>query len=113
MTMKPIEGIERRSNCPLSCTLELIGDKWSLLIIRDMLLFGKTTYNEFLNSEEKIATNILNNRLSKLCELGLISYTGLAKRKKYILTELGMELKPGIMSIAAFGMKHFEGTHRF
>ena len=39
--------IEKRSNCPLSCTLELIGDRWSLLIIRDMLLFGKSTYNEF------------------------------------------------------------------
>lgn len=98
---------ERRSDCPVSCTLDLVGDKWSLLIIRDMMMFGKTTYNEFLASNEKIATNILKDRLVSLNEKGLITYSGTAKRKKYSLTPFGMELKPIIEAIAHFGMKNF------
>jgi DNA-binding HxlR family transcriptional regulator len=103
---------ERRSNCPVSCGLELIGDKWSLLIIRDMVIFGKSTYNEFLNSEEKISTNILSDRLIKLTETGLITYTGSAKRKKYLLTSMGLDLKPVLEAIGMFGIKHFEGIGR-
>lgn len=78
---KSKEVIEKRSECPISCTMDLIGDKWSLLIIRDLMYLGKTTYNEFLNSNEAISTNILNDRLVKLTEVGLISYTGTTKRK--------------------------------
>lgn len=103
----------RRSKCPLSCTLELIGDKWSLLIIRDMLFFGKSSYNEFLESPEGISTNILNDRLIRLTELGLIKFTGLQKRKKYMLTEMGLDLKPVIESVAMFGMKHFKGSKEY
>ncbi|HWY37562.1 MAG TPA: helix-turn-helix domain-containing protein [Bacteroidia bacterium] len=101
------EKPERRSGCPLSCSLDLIGDKWSLLIIRDMLFLEKTTYNEFLNSKEGISTNILNDRLVKLTEVGLISFTGTEKRKKYALTKMGLDLKPVLESIALFGMKYF------
>jgi DNA-binding HxlR family transcriptional regulator len=107
MTKAKLKTIEKRSDCPLSCTLDLVGDKWSLLIIRDMMLFEKTTYNEFLASNEKIATNILKDRLISLTEKGLITYTGTAKRKKYKLTSLGMELKPIIEAIANFGLKNF------
>ena len=103
----------KRSDCPVSCTLELIGDKWSLLIIRDMLFMGKSTYNEFLGSDEKIATNILNDRLKMLCEKGLISYTGTAKRKKYALTETGKDLLPLLQAIRKFGYKHFEGSEEY
>ena len=63
--------IEKRSECPISCTMDLVGDKWSLIIIRDILYLGKTTYNEFLNSNEDLSNNILNDRLVKLTELGL------------------------------------------
>jgi len=101
--------IRKRSDCPLSSTLDLIGDKWSLLIIRDILMFGKTSYNEFLKSPEKIATNILNDRLKKLEEFGIISYSGNQKRKKYALTKMGEDLKPVIEAIGIFGMKHFGG----
>ena len=104
---------EKRSACPLSCTLDLIGDKWSLLIIRDILFFGKSTYNEFLDASEKISTNILNDRLIKLTEVGLITYTGTAKRKKYKLTKMGLELKPVLDAIAQFGMKHFKGSKEY
>ncbi len=107
-----VDRIQRRSDCPLSCSLDLIGDKWSLLIIRDMLFFGKSTYNEFLNSGEGISTNILNDRLIKLTELGLISYTGTAKRKKYELTAKGLDLKPVLQSIVEFGLKHFKGSKK-
>jgi DNA-binding HxlR family transcriptional regulator len=105
--------VERRSDCPLSCTLELIGDKWSLLIIRDMMFFGKETYNDFISSPEKISTNILNDRLIRLTELDLISYSGTPKRKKYTLTPKGLDLKPVLESIAMFGMKYFEGSKEY
>ncbi|HXB39470.1 MAG TPA: helix-turn-helix domain-containing protein [Bacteroidia bacterium] len=111
--MKKQINIEKRSGCPISCTMDLVGDKWSLLIIRDMLYLGKTTYNEFLNSNEGISTNILNDRLIMLTEVGLISFTGTAKRKKYVLTKMGLDLKPVLESIALFGMKHFISDKRF
>src|ERR1700743_6195 len=95
-----------RSDCPISCTLELIGDKWSLLIIRDMIFAEKSTYNEFLASSEGISTNILNDRLVTLTENGLITFSGSAKRKKYKLTRKGKDLKPIIKAIGIFGTKH-------
>jgi DNA-binding HxlR family transcriptional regulator len=104
---------EKRSECPISCTMDLVGDKWSLLIIRDLLYLGKTTYNEFLSSNECISTNILNDRLVKLTEVGLIKYTGTAKRKKYELTKMGQDLKPVLESVAIFGMKHSAADKAF
>ena len=103
----------KRSKCPLSSTLELIGDKWSLLIIRDIMFFGKCTYNEFLDSAEAISTNILNDRLISLTEMGLITFSGTAKRKKYALTEMGLDLKPVLGAVGAFGMKHFKGSKEY
>src|ERR1700741_4481794 len=108
--MKKVKGnIENRSVCPIACTLDLIGDKWSLIIIRDMMYLGKSTYNEFLNSKEGISTNILNNRLIMLTEVGLINYIGTAKRKKYSLTKKGLEFKPVLEAISLFGLKYFAG----
>jgi DNA-binding HxlR family transcriptional regulator len=113
--MKKNESVttERRSECPLSCSLDLVGDKWSLLIIRDMLFFGKSTYNEFLDSAEKISTNILHDRLIKLAETGFVRYTGPTKRKKYILTPRGVDLKPIIEAFGVFGSKHFNGSKEY
>lgn len=112
--MKKLKRLpDRRSDCPLNCTLELIGDKWSLLIIRDILFFGKTSYNEFLSSPEKIATNILKDRLTKLTETGVLTYTGSDKRKKYAITKLGLDLKPVLEAIVKFGTKHFEGSMKY
>ncbi len=78
-----------------------------------MMIFGKTTYNEFLDSNEKIATNILNDRLIKLTKIGLVTYSGSAKRKKYALTKWGQDLKPILEAIAMFGMKHFERSKEY
>ncbi len=92
-----------RSTCPISSALDIIGDKWSLLIIRDMLFSGKKTYGEFGKSSEKIATNILSNRLTKLEELEIISKGKMEGNKKtniYSLTQKGKELLPILMEIA-------------
>jgi DNA-binding HxlR family transcriptional regulator len=107
------ETTEIRSECPIACTMDLVGDKWSLLIIRDMLYLGKTSYNEFLSSGEGISTNILNDRLIKLTEDGLITFTGTAKRKKYELTKKGLDLRPILESIALFGMKYSNAKKEF
>jgi DNA-binding HxlR family transcriptional regulator len=105
--------INHRSGCPISCALELIGDKWSLLIIRDMLYFNKTTYNEFLTSPEGISTNILNARLIRLTINGFITFTGSEKRKKYALTASGILLKPVIEALATFGMNSFAESREY
>ncbi|MEW8212548.1 MAG: helix-turn-helix domain-containing protein, partial [Candidatus Thiodiazotropha taylori] len=63
----------RRSDCPISNALDFVGDKWSLLILRDLIFFNKHSYLEFLNSPEKMATNILSSRLEKLEKDGLIA----------------------------------------
>ena len=107
------KSAKKRSKCPISCTLELIGDKWSLLIIRDMMFLGKSTYNEFLSSAEGISTNILNDRLITLTSMGLITFTGTAKRKKYSLTEMGLDLQPVLGAVGTFGMKHFKGSKEY
>ena len=113
MSKAPKKYTGKRSKCPVSCTLELVGDKWSLLIIRDMMFSGKSTYNEFLESAEGISTNILNDRLIMLTEVGLITYTGAAKRKKYVLTEMGLDLKPLLGAIGEFGVKYFKGSKEY
>lgn len=85
-----------RSNCPLTSALDIVGDKWSLLIIRDIFL-RKKTFTEFLKSPEKIATNILSNRLELLINNGLLNVTKLPndqKTKIYYLTDAGIEMYP-------------------
>jgi DNA-binding HxlR family transcriptional regulator len=78
--------IEFRSDCPISTALDIFGDKWSLLVIRDVLFNGKSTYGEFLNSEEKIATNILADRLLQLEAGGLTCTRGVKNNPMYIRT---------------------------
>ena len=85
-----------RSNCPLTSVLDIIGDKWSLIIIRDIFL-GKKTFTEFIKSSEIIATNILANRLEVLTANGLIKVTKLPndrKTKLYYLTNKGIDMYP-------------------
>lgn len=113
MKKKGAEADIKRSDCPISCSLDWVGDKWSLLIIRDLLYLGKSTYNEFLASNESISTNILNDRLIKLTEVGLITYSGTAKRKKYELTKMGKDLKPVLEAVAVFGIKHSTADKAF
>lgn len=100
---------EFRSSCALSCSLDLIGDRWSLLILRDMILFQKKTFKEFLASEEKIATNILSDRLAKLQERGLIVKSNHPDNNKvylYDLTKVGAGLIPVIVEFLVWFHKN-------
>ncbi len=106
---------KNRSDCPISCSLDVFGDKWSLLIIRDIMLRGKLSYSEFLESEEKIATNILVNRLKVLEEENIISRkVSPANKSKYIysLTEKGIDLLPIVIEIMDWGAKYNENCPR-
>lgn len=99
-----------RSNCPINYSLELVGDKWSLLIIRDMVYFGKRTYGEFMNSNEGIARNILATRLVQLAEHGLIAKTPHpddGRKDIYKLTEKGLGLIPVLLDMADWGSQHY------
>lgn len=103
----------RRSPCPVSCTLDLIGDRWTLLVIRDMMFFGKQRFEEFLESPEGISTNILANRLKLLEDLGLATkqpYSNHSRRMNYHLTEQGKSLRPILKVITAWGLKHIPDT---
>ncbi len=98
-----------RSSCPISSTLDLLGDKWSLVIVRDMLLFGKQTFKEFSQSQEGIATGILASRLKKLELFGLITKRKLPENQKeniYLLTKKGVDLAPLIVEVAYWGDKY-------
>ncbi len=102
----------KRSPCPVACTLDLIGDKWTLLIIRDMM-FGKCYFNDFCRSPEKIATNILADRLDKLINSGMIERwtpSDEPTREAYRLTAKGASLKSVLESVANWGLSHIEGT---
>jgi DNA-binding HxlR family transcriptional regulator len=104
---------ERRSDCPINFSLQTIGDHWSMLIIRDIVYFGKKTYGEFLESDEHIATNILANRLARLEADGILrkSPHPTDKRKEvYSLTEKGLDLIPILIELAAWGAAHDPDT---
>lgn len=99
-----------RSNCPINYSLELVGDKWSLLIIRDIVYFGKQTYGEFMNSNEGIARNILASRLAQLAGNGLITKTPHpddGRKDIYKLTEKGLSLIPILLDMADWGSEHY------
>jgi DNA-binding HxlR family transcriptional regulator len=100
---------QRRSDCPINFALELFGDPWSLLIIRDIVYFGKKTYGEFLASEEGMATNILASRLAHLEHQGLLvkKLSEQDKRKEeYVLTEKGLDLIPVLVEMANWSAEH-------
>ncbi|MDM7921324.1 MAG: helix-turn-helix domain-containing protein [Pyrinomonadaceae bacterium] len=100
-----------RSNCPVNFGLETFGDKWSLLIVRDMVFWGKKTYSEFLNSDEGIATNILASRLAQLEKNGILirkPHPADKRKDQYSLTEKGLELIPLLVEIVAWSGKLIE-----
>ena len=97
---------EFRSGCPISSTLDVVGDKWSLLIIRDMLVKQKKTFKEISDSDEKIAPSILSARLKLLESYKLIFKTKVPDNKKeniYLLTEKGIRLTPIIIEFSLWG----------
>ena len=105
--------MNRRSNCPIACTLDLIGDKWTLLVLRDILFFNKSRFEEFLESPEKISSNILTDRLHKLERAELISkapYSNHRLRMAYSATEKGKSLAPILKQIVDWGLANLEDT---
>jgi len=102
-----------RSHCPINFAQETFGDKWSLLIIRDLMFKGKKYYGEFLNSDEKISTNILADRLEKLEADGLITKATDKEnnsKKIYALTQKGVDLLPMLLEMIAWSAKYDNKT---
>ena len=104
-----------RSGCPIASTLDIIGDKWSLLILRDMLLHHKMTFKEFSSSEEQIAPSILSSRLKLLTSYELITKQKQTNNKKeniYLLTKKAIELSSILIDISIWGDKHLRAFNR-
>jgi DNA-binding HxlR family transcriptional regulator len=97
---------DNKSHCPINFSLETFGDSWSMLIVRDIVYFGKKTYGEFLDSEEGISSNILASRLVHLEQKGILAKKPheTDKRKEvYVLTEKGLNLIPVLLEMANWG----------
>ena len=108
------EFAEWRSCCPVSSALDVLGDKWSLLIIRDLVVHGTRTFSQFLDSPEHIATNILTARLKLLTRLNLIERTdpnASARNNAFTLTEGGAALRPILEGLADWSHTHLKQFH--
>jgi DNA-binding HxlR family transcriptional regulator len=100
---------KHRSGCPVSTALEVLGDRWSLLIVRDMMVRGFRSFKEFQESGEGIATNILADRLHKLQTAGIVTAEAEARdgrRVNYRLTEKGIDLAPVVLELLIWGARH-------
>lgn len=105
----------KRSICPITCLLDVVGDKWTLLVIRDLFL-GKRRYAEFIDSKEKMPTNILAERLRRIEESGLVTkspYQTNPLRFEYSLTKKGKALEPILNEMARWGLDYIKGTKLF
>jgi DNA-binding HxlR family transcriptional regulator len=106
----PMTDNDQRSGCPINLTLEVVGDKWSLLVIRDMMFGNRRHFRELLTkSEEGISSNILADRLKTLLEQGIITRNGDPSHKQkgiYSLTEQGIELLPILAQMSGWGYKY-------
>ena len=103
-----------RCNCPITSALDILGDKWTLVIIKQMLIEGKQTFKDFFESDEAIATNILSSRLKMLEEYKMIRKEKLPHNKKtniYLLTEKGLSLTPVIVELALWGEDNLKMIH--
>lgn len=101
----------RRSECPLNASVEMLGDHWSLLILRDMMVRGYRTFKEFLSSEENIASNVLTDRLRKLEVYGIIASEqdpSDGRKLNYLLTAKGIDLAPVLTEMVLWAASHEE-----
>lgn len=107
--MKTKKQDEPRSGCPINVVLEILGDAWSFLIVRDLMFSERKTFNELLHAGEKIATNILSNRLQRLETAGIVSKqrdSGDTRRYIYRLTEKGIDLAPLLVEMVRWAVKY-------
>lgn len=105
---------EFRCNCPFTSALDILGDKWMLVIIKQILIEGKETFKDFTESDEAIATNILSAKLKLLEEAGIIIKTQRPDNKKtnlYLLTEKGLSLTPLLIELAVWSDKNLRDIH--
>jgi DNA-binding HxlR family transcriptional regulator len=103
----------KRSPCPIANLLDLIGDKWTLLVVRDLLFFGKRRYGEFAESPEAIPSNLLADRLKRLEQAGLVTkepYQRNPVRHAYHLTPKGQDLRGVLVEMIRWGNQHIPGT---
>ncbi len=110
----PADARPRRSPCPVACALDLVGDRWTLLVVRD-LLAGPRTYKALQEGPEGIPTNILAERLKRLVEAGIADrrlYQDRPPRYEYRLTKKGRELEPVLAALARWGNRHIPGTRK-
>ena len=113
--MKKQVKARRRSACPLNASVEMLGDRWSLLILRDMMLRGCKTFKEFLESHEGIATNILTDRLRRLEEYGILTTKRDAtdgRKTIYVLTAKGIGLAPVLTEMVLWAAAHEKTGNR-
>jgi DNA-binding HxlR family transcriptional regulator len=106
---------DRRSTCPIATALELVGDRWTLLVIRDLAFAGKRHFREFLKSEEAISSNVLADRLNLLVDSGIVTKSGdptHAQKAVYSLTDMGVDLLPVLVAMSAWTQKHYPDTRR-
>jgi DNA-binding HxlR family transcriptional regulator len=102
---------DRRSGCPISISLEIFGDRWSLLIVRDLMFKGRDRFADFSGAEEQIATNILADRLERLESTGIVTRRvdpADARKIVYRLTRKGMELAPMLIEMVLWAARHEE-----
>ena len=113
-TNPDLQGLDWRSVCPISSGLDVLGDKWSLLIVRDLISHGTRTYSEFLESPEQVSTNILAARLRFLTSVGIIERTNpdaAARNNAYRLTKSGKALRPVLVALARWSQVHLKNIH--
>jgi DNA-binding HxlR family transcriptional regulator len=111
--VKPVKRSDKKSNCAINYSLESVGDLWSLLIVRDIVFFGKRTFGEFLSSEERIGTTTLSRRLKELEKKKILRKTTDEQDKRveeYDLTEKGLDLIPILLDMTSWGAKHDSKT---
>jgi DNA-binding HxlR family transcriptional regulator len=108
------QGLDWRSKCSIASCLDVLGDKWSLLIVRDLISHGTRTYSEFRESPEHVSTNILADRLRLLTALGIIERTNpeaAARNNAYRLTASGLELRPAVEELGRWSQNHLKQYH--
>jgi len=109
------KALQRRSTCPINASLELLGDRWSLLIVRDLVFAGLRTYKDFASGEEGIATNILADRLASLQASGLVTSERDpedGRKLVYRLTAKGFDLAPALLELGRWAVKYETGVRR-
>jgi DNA-binding HxlR family transcriptional regulator len=113
--MPPLRDPSRRSDCAIAGTLDMVGDRWSLLIVRDLLFHGELRFADLATSTESMPTNTLADRLRRLEGSGILvrePYSDRPLRHRYRLTERGRDLAPILAAMATWGVAHLPGTRR-